>query len=846
MTRTSDRAWLWLAFAVVVSHSAVFLLGRTLMPIAPSLSMIPGAPFGYHGPVADITTTLDPAASLNVSFANDVYTAGELARGSIPFWRGHQGFGAPYLASGHPAVLYPLTPLLAIVPRHSYEFVHLLNWYLAALFTYLYLRTIDVGRTGALLGGTAVVCSGFFQYYFSFREASTTAAWFPALLWAVERTIRDPGWRGRHAALAIPIYCTVTAGQPESTALALAGATLYGLASVALVRARLKALLAFVPGVAAGTLITAPYWWTFSDYAFSAYSAHEAGSTTAQVTLGWRTLAAYVMPQLYGRVQTLPPWMVPDGWSWDLSPGWITVAVTTGVLFGVWRAVSERSRPLLLVIALAVLMGGRMWGIPPFTFIGRLPLFDRMVFPRYAAFVVAFAAAILAGAGWDAALSRPARTWMRAGLAWIGVAAVLYVATGIWRQPVFTAIQVRAFSALNVLWIVLVPAALVWLRARRPADDGALRTALAIAAAMILQFVAFMPGYPPETYAVLSVGCLGAWVLLTLLFSLSPARRPIVFVTMAAVVCALPEAVLALSDIRGLPTRYDATAEPPFVHALRALQASTGGRSYALDGAPQPNFGSVARIDQLNTCDPLLTRAAATFMERHLDAGADPIWFSGNTAPRRPVRAIDEFRRNRRFFNLAAVRYLVTRTTQIHPASEDPRMRLAYSDAATGVQIWEDLDAGPRAFLGCPGGRVRFPERALEVLPQLGDLRHEIAIDRDAAIPCLPGSPAPSGTLESFTARGNDVAIRYRADTPGVLATADAYDQGWHVRVDGAPAEVLRVNGVFRGVAIAQAGTHVVEFWYRPPHWRASVGAAAAGVVLLVLAGIAPVRRKGV
>ena len=55
--------------------------------------------------------------------------------------------------------------------------------------------------------------------------------------------------------------------------------------------------------------------------------------------------------------------------------------------------------------------------------------------------------------------------------------------------------------------------------------------------------------------------------------------------------------------------------------------------------------------------------------------------------------------------------------------------------------------------------------------------------------------------------------------------------------------EEVDVSG---GVAIAQAGTHVVEFWYRPPHWRASVGAAAAGVVLLLLAGIAPVRRKGV
>ena len=426
-----------IALAFVAAHAAVFLAGRTLLPIAPSMTTVPGAPYGYSGPVPDATTSVDPAGAVNVSYSNDRFTAEALSRGRMPFWNSRQGFGSPFLSSGHPAVLYPLTPLLTIVPPDEYDFLYLFNWYLAALFTYLFLRTIDVGDGGAIIGGVAVAASGFFQYYIAFREASTTAAWFPALLYAVERTLREPDWRWRHVAITVACYGTVTAGQPESTALALTAVTLYGLVSVAASPRRAAALRAFLPGAVCGALLTAPHWWNFSDYAFTAFSGHDPGSTGTQASLGWRTAAAYVTPQLYGRLHTLPPQMIPPGWSWDLSPGWIPAAVSLGALFGMWRAAASRSRPLILLIAIAVLVAGRVWGLPPFTLISRLPLFDRIVYPRYGAFVLAFVAAILAGAGWEFALSKTPRQWLRVGAAWIAVAAVLYLLTGIWRQPVF-------------------------------------------------------------------------------------------------------------------------------------------------------------------------------------------------------------------------------------------------------------------------------------------------------------------------------------------------------------------------------------------------------------------------
>ena len=799
------------------------------MPIAPSLTTMPGAPFGYSGPWPDATTSIDPAGALNYSFTADIYTARALQRGALPFWNPHQGLGTPFLASALPAVLYPLTPLVAWVPRHAYEWLYLLNWLLAALFTYQYLRLIDVGTIGGLIGGLAIVCSGFFQYYFAEREVIIVAAWLPALLYGVERTLRDPLWRARHAVLAVSIYCAVTGGQPESSVVALMVATVYGAVSIARAAAPGRSLLALTPGVVSGTLLSAPFWWNFSDYAFAAYSAHGAGADVAQTELGWRTMASYVMPHLYGRLHTLPPSLVPRGWSWDLSPGWIPVATAIGVLFGVAHAVRTRSRPLLLVFTIGLVVAGKIWGIWPLHAVGLLPLLDRVVFPRYAAFVVAFAAAILAGAGWDAALTLPYAAWRRAVFAWLLAAVALYLAAAVWREPVFRPIQVRAFSVLIAMWAVTVPAGLLWMRSRASSETA---TAAAIAAAMLLQFVVYKPGAPPEMYAVLTVACLAAWLLMVQLFCLAATRAatPAFLVATTLGLCALPSLSLALSERRGLPLRYDAATEPPYVHALRELQAGTHGRAFGFDGTPQPNFGVAFGIDQLNTLEAVLPQGVAGFFQRHLDPGTNPLSFSANTGQRRSPGALEQFLAHRRFFELAAVRYVLTRTTVL---PRDSGFRLSYADAASGVQIWENERALPRAFLACPESQIATGDAALARLPALTDLRRVVVVDRIQSDPCQMAGRAASGTLEALSVAINGVTVRYQAHTPGILVLTDAYDPGWRATIDGAAADVLCVDGVFRGVSIAQPGTHVVEFSYEPRHWRASLVAAGAGAIVL-------------
>jgi hypothetical protein len=98
-----------------------------------------------------------------------------------------------------------------------------------------------------------------------------------------------------------------------------------------------------------------------------------------------------------------------------------------------------------------------------------------------------------------------------------------------------------------------------------------------------------------------------------------------------------------------------------------------------------------------------------------------------------------------------------------------------------------------------------------------------------------PGSPlSPSAKILAETA--NTVSVEANVPVSGeYLVLLDSFSDDWRVTADGAPAELVRANGMFRAVRLT-AGPHVVEFRYRP---RALlVGFAISGIGLIVLGAL--------
>jgi hypothetical protein len=78
--------------------------------------------------------------------------------------------------------------------------------------------------------------------------------------------------------------------------------------------------------------------------------------------------------------------------------------------------------------------------------------------------------------------------------------------------------------------------------------------------------------------------------------------------------------------------------------------------------------------------------------------------------------------------------------------------------------------------------------------------------------PAFPGGP---GSIEYSRPFAERIEARVDAPAGGWLVVAEALDDGWEARVDGAPAPLYAANEVLRAVAVAP-GRHEVVLRYRP------------------------------
>ncbi len=73
-----------------------------------------------------------------------------------------------------------------------------------------------------------------------------------------------------------------------------------------------------------------------------------------------------------------------------------------------------------------------------------------------------------------------------------------------------------------------------------------------------------------------------------------------------------------------------------------------------------------------------------------------------------------------------------------------------------------------------------------------------------------------------------------QSDRAGILTLSELYFPHWEVTVDGRPAELLRVNYAFRGVAL-KPGSHLVEMQYRSPWIRMGLWVSFASLLILAV-----------
>ncbi|MBK8048898.1 MAG: hypothetical protein IPK16_18315 [Anaerolineales bacterium] len=107
-------------------------------------------------------------------------------------------------------------------------------------------------------------------------------------------------------------------------------------------------------------------------------------------------------------------------------------------------------------------------------------------------------------------------------------------------------------------------------------------------------------------------------------------------------------------------------------------------------------------------------------------------------------------------------------------------------------------------------------------------------------------APAAEATAAPVTASGpNAFSVQLTAPADGLLVLSEIWYPGWQAHVNGLPATIEQVDGLFRAVRVP-AGDVDVEFRYAPATFQWGLWAAGAGGVFLVIIFLLARRRKRV
>jgi hypothetical protein len=414
-TSLKETAFMALALgAVLIVFFAPFLFGPyTLLNSSrdtPSLYDLGAAAAPDYTP--KFQKTLDPSSGQQ----NEPWFALEhniIARfHEVPFWNPYQAFGTPLAAAMQPQPFHPLSWIVEARPTpRSYDIFLVVRLFFAGLFAALYIR-LFCGIEAALIAGVAAEFGGYFLLFYAMPHLSVETL-LPALLWSLERLLRSPSLR-RSAVVAIVVGLIVLGGMPESAALVLTcGAGYFLLRLLASAEKRKAVTLAcasVVLGIAAGSIVLLP----FVEYVANSFNTHQpqflggsfVGLQGDTVSRFARYMITELAPLAFG-----PPWnsITQEGGFAGVrgfSGMVVFFAAIVGLIALFYRAGRQYAQPTLYFAAVVVFLELKRFSNPLVNWVGYLPVYRLIVFPKYEEAIVTTCMALLCGFGFAAVFER--------------------------------------------------------------------------------------------------------------------------------------------------------------------------------------------------------------------------------------------------------------------------------------------------------------------------------------------------------------------------------------------------------------------------------------------------------
>jgi hypothetical protein len=735
----------------------------------------------------------------------------------VPLWNPYLFGGLPYVAGMHGDIFYPTALLRLIMPTDvAMTWGLIIHVFFAGLFTYLFLRAIGLGFTGALIGGIAYMLGGNVAGLVSPGHDGKlfVSALLPLALLFVHRGVGD-GRPWAWAALALTITLGVLTPHPQLLQYLLLTTGAYALFLAAsrretgerlpramAIRRLGLATLAVVIGLLGGAIQFLPL------LEYTPWSPRAGGT-------GWEHATSYSMPpeELFNFYLPQFSGILNDYWGRNfihLHSEYVgaSVLVLAGLAFGAKGAQTRR----VLWFWTGALVVATLWALGGFTPFYRLvyalvPGTKFFRAPSTMLYVVSFCCAVLAAIGVDRAVAR----WevsTRYLIAWIGVAAMIAVlattgalsnvASTLVARPDFVERVEEGAGALVV---------------------GAWRSLLAVVATAAVLFAVIRGAVSVEraTFVIAAVVALDLWSVDRLYWRYS-ARADQLFRTDAAI-----DYLKRLDQ----PARVVALALGPLTGNIRDPYISGPGDS-------RSTGFMVHRI-----------RNVVGYHGNQLGRYQE---LTGFETPEWPARVA-----NPNLRRLTNLRYLYANAAQ----APLPAMKLVAGPVTNAagniVYLYEFEEENPIAWVAPLAIKAPDENVLATVLDPRFDVRRAALFDTSAAVAVQATPPSvlpPMSDVKVRATRYEPGRISLALDRPAPagssLIVSENYYPGWEATVDGQPAPIGRAQYVLLGVGLP-TGARSIELRFRSPTYergRAITLASLFAASMMLVAGLVVVRRR--
>lgn len=349
----------------------------------------------------------------------------QMKAGNLPLWNPYSFSGTPLLANVQSAPFYPLNILFVFLPfPFAWGVLVVLQIILANVFTYFFLRHIQVGKVASLIGSLSFVFSGFTIAWLEWNTLIHVALWLPLLLLSVEKLSKKitPTW------IFLYLFASISqifAGHLQILFYSQIVLHLYLLAKViSLLKARNSSkifigeyLLTILLMDIVALAVTAIAWIPAIQLIVHSAREFDQGSFLKDGWfIPWQNLIQFLIPDFFGHPSTLNYWGV---WNYAEFVGYIGVG---SFIFSLYSLFFVRSKKVLffgtlIVVSLLLSLPTPLSSLP---YIWSVPFISSSQ-PTRLLFIVDFSLSILAAFGVEEFLKAKNRKNMMVILLLVGL-----------------------------------------------------------------------------------------------------------------------------------------------------------------------------------------------------------------------------------------------------------------------------------------------------------------------------------------------------------------------------------------------------------------------------------------